>query len=386
MKNLIISLTYLISTVILSQTKVQAQGWKNISWSIGAKIPAAAGQGASLGLAGAMAGQHNGVFILAGGTNFPDKMPWMGGQKKYYDQVYVFDERLKPVKLSFKLPFNLAYSASVSTASGFIIAGGENEKGLSAKVMQLKWNTDSGLLSISFLPDLPLPTTGATMVAVGDMLYLAGGEFIESSSDRFYSLNLKDISSGWKTLPKLPQPASHSVLLSSEKGNSTKLYLLGGRRKNPDGISTIYDQVYCFDTVTKTWSERAPLPHPLAAASGLQLGDACYVFSGDEGKTFNQTENLISAIKKETDPGKKLSLEKAKATLQSAHPGFSKGVLKYDMVLDHWTELKAAMPYGPVTTNAVLFNNKIIIAAGEIRAGVRTADIVVGKEIKDERK
>jgi len=37
------------------------------------------------GMAGIIAGAHGGVLIAAGGANFPDKMPWDGGKKIYYD-------------------------------------------------------------------------------------------------------------------------------------------------------------------------------------------------------------------------------------------------------------------------------------------------------------
>ena len=32
-----------------------------------------------------------GALLVAGGTNFPEKMPWEGGKKVWYDDVYVLD-------------------------------------------------------------------------------------------------------------------------------------------------------------------------------------------------------------------------------------------------------------------------------------------------------
>ena len=41
------------------------------------------------GFAGSFAGVSNGALIVAGGANFPDKKPWEGGGKVWYDTVFV---------------------------------------------------------------------------------------------------------------------------------------------------------------------------------------------------------------------------------------------------------------------------------------------------------
>src|SRR5688572_3878214 len=41
------------------------------------------------GMAGLISGAHNGVLIAAGGANFPERMPWEGGVKVYYDEIFV---------------------------------------------------------------------------------------------------------------------------------------------------------------------------------------------------------------------------------------------------------------------------------------------------------
>src|SRR5262249_2404447 len=45
----------------------------------------------TLGVSGAYAGVSQGAFIVAGGTNFPGKMPWEGGAKVWHDDVYALD-------------------------------------------------------------------------------------------------------------------------------------------------------------------------------------------------------------------------------------------------------------------------------------------------------
>jgi len=54
-------------------------------------------------------------------------------------------------------------------------------------------------------------------------------------------------------------------------------------------------------------------------------------------------------------------------------------VLLYDTKKDKWKAF-SCIPYdSPVTTTAVKWNNEVIIPGGEIRAGVRTSQILSAK-------
>ena len=91
---------------------------------------------------------------------------------------------------------------------------------------------------------------------------------------------------------------------------------------------------------------------------------------------FNKAETLIAAINAETDPVKKQELIREKNQLQSTHPGFSREILKYTIENDSWSSV-AEIPYDtPVTCTAVKGNHGILIASGEIRAGVRSPKIL----------
>ena len=51
----------------------------SISWEELPPLPPSAGQSKQPGVAGPFAGVHRDALIVAGGANFPDKMPWEGG-------------------------------------------------------------------------------------------------------------------------------------------------------------------------------------------------------------------------------------------------------------------------------------------------------------------
>src|SRR5688572_10765809 len=73
-------------------------------WQLAATLPVSGDQATSLGVAGPVAGIHNDVLFIGGGANFPVTMPWLGGKKKYYDDLYVFVKRkgkITPLKNPF---------------------------------------------------------------------------------------------------------------------------------------------------------------------------------------------------------------------------------------------------------------------------------------------
>ncbi|WP_154648029.1 Kelch repeat-containing protein [Pedobacter arcticus] len=358
-----------------------------MSWSISTNIPSSGHQLTSLGLAGAISGCHNDAFIVAGGTNFPDKEPWMGGKKAYYDDVFVYclernKEKLIRLNNKVKLPYQLAYSAVGSCNEGLVVAGGENGNGKTKKVLLLKWQAKDSKIEIEYLPDLPKASSNAALTIIDHIVYLVGGETENEVSNQFLALNLKDPNLGWKNLPKLPQPVSHAVLLSAVAKDKTEMFLIGGRKSNVGDTSTIYKNVYAFDFENQVWSTKESLPYPLAASAGITLGSELFLFSGDKGETFHQTEQLIADIAQEKDYLKKEILNTKKVWVQANHPGFSKEILRYSPSNNSWTILKNILPYGTVTTQAVLFQNEIIIAGGEVKAGVRTPNILVGKIVR----
>ena len=61
----------------------------NLTWDELPPLPPSAGQAKQPGVAGPFAGVHGDALIVAGGANFPDKMPWEGGTKVWWDDIWV---------------------------------------------------------------------------------------------------------------------------------------------------------------------------------------------------------------------------------------------------------------------------------------------------------
>ncbi len=359
---------------------------EKLKWGIAGRLPADASGNPPLGVAGAVVGIHNEVMLLAGGANFPDALPWEGGKKAIYREGNIL-ERTRDGKWEARGAFTLknpvAYAASCSMPKGVVFAGGEDESGPLRAVWRLEWDAAAKKVAQEALPELPLPLSNAAMANLGDKLYLAGGQSADAVSNQFLVLNLEDSKKGWQELPQLPHAVSHAVLLAQSNGTYPCLYLIGGRKANPGSTSDLYDSVFCYDPKKNIWVPMHALPRALSAGTGVAAGPSyLLLFSGDAGEVFSRSEQLLVDIQQEQDTLKKEALKAERAELLRAHPGFRKEVLLYNTVTDTWATIDS-IPYpGQVTTHAFRLGNDILIPSGEIKAGVRTPDIVSASIIR----
>ncbi len=376
--------------LMLNNMPAVAQSKKVISieWKTIAELPPFRDQSKSIGVAGPVVGIINNKLIVAGGANFPDKMPWQGGKKIYYNNISIFNKEKEQVfqeKIQNSLTSNIAYAANCITPLGLVYAGGENELGLSDKVYLLQWDEASNNLRQTKLPDLPVETTNGSLVCIDNTIYFLGGETLTNTTNQFYSLNLIKINQGWMTLPVLPKPLSNMVVVAQYLNGQKQIYLMGGRAKQKNGISDFSSDVYSFDIHLKIWDKKKSLPYPLSAGTGAVFSEKyILLFGGDQGERFNKVEQTISNINLEKEQFKKENLISIKNKLLESHPGFSNEILLYNTQKNIWLS-NGFIPFNAsVTTNLVQWGDEIIIPSGEIKAGVRTPRIISAKIILHE--
>ncbi len=375
---------------MLNNMPAVAQSKKVISieWKTIAELPPFREQSKSIGVAGPVVGIINNKLIVAGGANFPDKMPWQGGKKIYYNNISIFNKEKEQVfqeKIQNSLTSNIAYAANCITPLGVVYAGGENELGLSDKVYLLQWDEASNSMRQTKLPDLPVETTNGSLVCIDNTIYFLGGETLTNTTNQFYSLNLIKINQGWMTLPVLPKPLSNMVVVAQYLDGQKQIYLMGGRAKQKNGISDFSSDVYSFDIHLKIWDKKKSLPYPLSAGTGAVFSEKyILLFGGDRGERFNKVEQTISNINLEKDELRKENLISIKNKLLESHPGFSNEILLYNTQKNIWLS-NGFIPFNTsVTTNLVPWGDEIIIPSGEIKAGVRTPRIISAKIILHE--
>jgi len=360
----------------------------NITWKIAASIPDISESQKQIGLAGLFVGFSNNVLLLAGGSNFPEGKPWEGYKKKYWNRIYAIRKNKNDyscILLPDTLYNSLAYGACVSSKNGLVIIGGENEMGISNAVSILRWDSFYNKINFQSLSSLPYPLTNCSATIIDETIYLVGGENDGKSTSSFLSLKLEGNKiNDWERLPPLPLALSHATIVTQSNGKEACIYVIGGRSSNNSGISDLHGNLFCYKPSTKSWESKIGLYNNdgninLSAATGISWNSNQIILAGgDDGKTFSLIERLTSSINQAQNDQEKEQLFKQKMELINHHEGFSKKVYVYNTITDKWSLIND-LPYAPVTTIAVKWGDEIIIPGGEIKPGIRTANILVGK-------
>ncbi|MBS1563722.1 MAG: sodium/solute symporter, partial [Bacteroidetes bacterium] len=172
---------------------------------------------------------------------------------------------------------------------------------------------------------------------------------------------------------------THPLLITQTDGDHNCLWLIGGRRRNEQAASTIYSTMYCYDLAARHWIEKKSLPYAVSAGTAVPRGaNFILLIGGDRGETFLAVEQLNLAAQKAVTQQEKDSLTQQANALSAAHPGFNKELLLYNTITDTWTSI-GHFPYPPpATATAINWEGDIVIASGEIRAGIRTPQIIKG--------
>jgi N-acetylneuraminic acid mutarotase len=336
-----------------------------------------------IGVAGAVTGTFGELFVVAGGANFPHGMPWDGGIKQYHDSGTVYQYSAgKTIDKVFKfcLTQPLAYAACISTPKGIVFAGGENQDGAVKTVRLLRLDADKKQVFIDSLPDLPYSATNASMALHGTTIYFTGGENKEKVHADILALDLDSSEKGWKTLSAMPEARTHTSVGCLNFAGSANLVIVGGRQRQINAPSVIFETVYRLDLSSLQWRSCASFPTSIAAGTYINLQDTgLLLIGGDVGKLYQQTEMLIQATATETDAKKKGILEDHRKKLQQTHPGFSNQVWLYQPVNNQWKKLGELPFLTPVTSTAVQQGSYILIPSGELKPGVRSTKIIVGQ-------
>ncbi len=349
-----------------------------LKWTDLPKLPPSPGQDKQVGLAGPFAGVHNDALIVAGGANFPDKLPWQNGKKVWWDDAFVLlkgaDDKYEWLDKRLKLPRPLAYGVSISTDDGVICIGGCDGERCYSDVFMLKWDPKAKRKDKRFvtrrLPSLPRPLAFMAGAKVGSTIYIAGGQ--ESTKDpaatrTFLALDLskKDDAKEfqWRELDPWPGPARIlSVAAGQNDGEADSFFLFSGRNVQPDREPVFLTDAYRYRPKDKSWKRLTNIlgkkkdgtdGRCAMAAAGIASGAAhVLIFGGSDGADWGAG---------------------------AMHPGFPRDILAYHTITDTWVKAGLMPARTPVTTTAVRWGDRIVIPSGEIRPGVRTPRVLQGQ-------
>lgn len=305
-----------------------------------------------VGLAGTFAGVTGGALLVAGGANFPDRMPWAGGQKRWHDRVYILETPDGTWREAGRLPRPLAYGVSVSDADSVICVGGGDTSRHEDMVFRLRWR--EGRLQIAPLPSLPTPLAFSAGAIVKRVLYVAGGTDAPGETralNRLFALALDSLESGWRELAPIPGAGR---LLPVAAARDHAFLLLGGAALERDAAGRL-TRVYLREAwgyrPDAGWTRLADLPAPVAGAPSPApvVGDRVLVLAGDDGS-------------------------RAGFEPRDRHPGFVPRLLTYDAAHDRWST-SDDVPAPRATAPCVSWQGAFVIPSGEVRPGVRSPEV-----------
>ncbi|GAB1452297.1 hypothetical protein MASR2M47_23530 [Draconibacterium sp.] len=231
-----------------------------INWNTLSEMPPARGETTQYGLAGLLAGVIDDRMVAAGGSNFADSKPWLGGTKLYYDDIFVLNSAengsLQWEQPKLKLPAKMAYSACVSAEDAIYCLGGEDATQPLKSALKIYF--ENNRFKIEELPELAFAVSNAGAAIIGTKLYLAGGNDSVDATNHFQMLDLSKPENGWTVLPDLLVAESHAVVASQSDGTEDCIYVLGGRNKTGE-TSTFLSSIQKYSPKENRWTEAGVL-------------------------------------------------------------------------------------------------------------------------------
>jgi N-acetylneuraminic acid mutarotase len=316
------------------------------SWSTLPELPDAHG------FAGAYAGVSQDALIVAGGANFPSGLPWEGGAKVWHDRVFVHRADQSGWKEVARLPKALGYGVSITTPEGVVCIGGSHAAGHEAGVFRLRW--DGSNVEIDDLPPLPVALANMAGAVVGGRIHVIGGSTSPeavAASNRHFCLE----GGVWKELAPLPAEGRILPVAGAKDG---AFYVISGAALQADAtgqpMRTYLRDAWKYEA-SGQWKRLADLPRAAVAAPSPAIDAGAshlFVLGGDDGTLTTFTP-------------------------KSAHPGFARDVLGYDIMTDTWTVVET-MPqtvFAAVTAPVVTWRGSYWVVSGEVRPAVRTASV-----------
>lgn len=338
---------------LLSSLPLAAQ-IDRISWSEFPALPD------KEGFAGMYAGVSSGALVAMGGANFPEKYPWEGGTKKWYDHIYILPPGGKWQLSGEKLPAPMAYGVSVSYKGKIIIAGGCTDRVHLTTVYSYTWQ--NGRLVRESLPSLPRPLAYMTGDLLGDVLVLLGGSETPTGPalKTALLLDLTHPEQGWQEIEAWPGPERKLPVCGVW---NNKLFLMSGETTGTNNFGVTYRDIL-LDNYMLTlrrdgsqwqaqWQELTPIPRGVAALSNLPL------LNNEKFVVWGGVDRVIAQYR-----------------TPATHPGIPSSVLFYYPASDTWEYLGDQNGFAPrVTLPVIPYEDSWLYLSGEIKPGIRTPTI-----------
>ena len=327
------------------------------------------------GVAAAFAGRSDHFVIVAGGCNFPETPAAEGGQKKFYDDIWVLEldkDRGYYIKRAYanwkqvgSLPRPIAYGASVSVADGVVCLGGTSDGQTSLNEVCLL-SFKNGKLAIKPLPPLPVGLDQMAAAYGNGNIYVLGGQSNGKPNTHVYSLAYDENATAWTEIDVPAETANTLAALQPcaivQNGSvGMELYFFGGYY--PD--RKVANTTACSYTPNRRepWQQLKPTDFALVGASAVTCGASNILFFGGVNR------QVFEAAIQHPRPD------------YLTHPAewyqFRDSILVYNTVTHAWSTHFPSKRIARAGASVVpgFTNNSWIVIDGEEKPGIRSADV-----------
>lgn len=362
-----------------------------LRWSEPFRLPPAEQGRPNPGVARPYCGEHNGMMLLAGGSNFPDTPLADGGKKSYHATIYGATVGTNVWRVVGELSEPMGEGVAVSTSQGVVCIGGvtgASGESVTDKAFLMTWDAASMKVRCMPLPAFPYPVKMPAAAARENRVYVVGGMRGNLAESDVWMLDLNAVTNkGWQALTPLPVKREQPVAaIQNTSYQRTALFVIGGMASSEDGLQTALEDGYAYDLaqgMQGKWCPIAPAKikgsdtiWPMIGASALATGDQHVLCLGGSNREVWNDQIKHNA----TLTGEALASFRDEYFRRPFEAfKFCRRILVYHTVTDRWFEL-GELPFLPRCGAAVtrLSDGSVLVASGEIGPGVRTPDCSVG--------
>lgn len=260
---------------------VNAEGLPASTFRLEVKNRDVAEPGYEYGVSAPFVGVADHCLAIVGGCNFPYKPLASDSQKRYYKGVYVIDRLSEgDLRKIGELPSAVAYGASAQTNDWIVLLGGIADGKPSKAAYLLDLYADRVVLLD--LPPLPVALDNMAAAAIGNNVYVAGGNADGVPCNQLYAINVDDTDPEWKRLRDFPgNPRTQPVMAAADGA----LYLWGGFAPkhmvgNKQRPATLETDGLRYDPAKNKWSKVAGPVDESGNPISLGGGVACRISDG----------------------------------------------------------------------------------------------------------
>ncbi len=327
-------------------------------------------QGIEHGLSGLGAALVDNRLITAGGCNFPVDPLGAKSQKKFYSGIYACNPHDGSQQRIGTLPLPMAYMSSCQQADKLILIGGIS--GNDGLKQTLEITVAVGNATVAELQALPFTfDNGAAAITPDNRIFIAGGNMNGIPSRELWVLD----HGKWSKFATMPgNPRVQPVMVSAKNNNGDEcLWIWGGfAPRHNKQEPTLELEGLCLNLKTKKWSELPALNNADGEKLSVGGGTACTLSNGEIAVCGGVNKDIfIEALRNQ-------------APDYLDHPvawyRFNPNVIIFNP--SDCTQRVAATSPDYARAGAAMTattDNGFILAGGEVRPRIRTAEIEIFK-------